>query len=510
MNLTALTDSLPYELWQGTMDKDVTALIYFSEEAVPESVFFAVSGAEKDGWDYAMDAVSRGAHVVVTDHGQIDKSVTGTMNDSSLPTDVTVLLVEDVRKAMAHMSCIFYDWPCRQLLTVGITGTKGKTSTAFMIYHILEAAGMKAGIIGTIKNGYDGHFLPAERTTPQAPDVQKWCRQMVDAGCQAVVIEVSSQALMHHRVEEITFDVAIFTNLSPDHIGPGEHSSFQEYMDWKSLLFSQCRKGILNGDDGHWQDMIRKNRPECILTYGKEAGAHYRMEEPVLWRGEDALGVELAITEPGGNEQHKFQLPLAGRFNGWNGAAAICAARELGIHWPTIKRGLMRLKIPGRVEWIETGRGFTVLVDYAHNGVALKSLLIDLKAYAPHRLIVVFGCGGDRDKNRRRDMGLAAAELADMTVITSDNPRHEEPMAIIEEIRTVVEQAGGRYQVIADRGEAIRQAVTCGEKGDIVLIAGKGHETYQLIGEKKIHFDDREIVKNLIEKQRIRDEKTDD
>lgn len=505
MKLTALTEALPYCLWQGTMEKDVTALIYFSEEAVPGSVFFAMAGAKQDGWDYARDAVSRGAHVVVTE--KIGWPGAG-VQAHDLPEQVTVLLVEDVARTMAMMSGAFYGWPLRQMKTIGVTGTKGKTSTTFMIREILESWGVKTGMIGTVQNGYEDHFSPAERTTPESCDIQRWCRQMVDGGCEAVVIEVSSQGLKRGRVDGIIFDLAVFTNLSPDHIGQGEHEDFEEYSSWKRSLFSRCKRALLNRDDPYWQDMIPADNPPEIFTFGESEEADFCMKEDALWRREGELGISFGIEEKGDKDaqepQEELSMALPGRFNASNGTGAAAAARILGAPWEAVRRGLMSVRVPGRVESVSGCGPFTVLVDYAHNGVALRSLLKDLRVYDPARLVVVFGCGGGRDKNRRREMGRAAAQMADLIIVTSDNPREERPMDIIGDITEAIEEEDGRclYQVIEDRQTAIEYAIAHGEKGDIILIAGKGHETYQIIGRQKRHFDDRQVVRNIALKRR--------
>lgn len=483
MKLATLTRELEHDMLQGTEEKDVKALIYFSDEAVPGSMFFAIPGAEEDGTNYIHEAVRLGADVIVTRQNSFTPGM--------LPSQITVLQVPDVRKALAQASRIFYRDPCRNLLTIGVTGTKGKTSTTFMIRAILEAAGIKTGLLGTVQNGWEGHFEEADRTTPQSADVQKWCRQMADAGCRALVMEVSSQGLKQSRVEGILFDIGVFTNLSPDHIGPGEHENFEEYAFWKSRLFAQCKKAIINEDDPHWRALLPDHTGKAI-SFGQNRSADYVCENLHLVRNHRGPGVELVM------DGHLISMGLPGTFNGMNAAGAAAAARELGIPWAVIQKALSKLKIPGRVEPVDTGGHTSVLVDYAHNGISLQQLLTDLKQYQPARLIVVFGCGGNRDRNRRFEMGRAAAQLSDLTVVTSDNPRKEKPEDIIRDITSAMDEAGAaqeRYIVIPDRAEAIRWAVTEGGPEDIVLIAGKGHETYQLAGENKIHFDDREIVK---------------
>ena len=490
MKLAVLMEGLEYTVLQGTADEDVKALVYFSDEAVPGSMFFAVPGTEDYGLDYAQEAVRRGAGVIAAEPSQ--EAWQNRQLAGFLPPDVTLILVSDVRKAMAHASCIFYGNPCRDLLTVGITGTKGKTSTAFMMRAILEEAGIPTGLIGTVKNGWEGHFEEADRTTPQSPDIHRWCRKMAEGGCRAVVMEISSQGLKQSRIDGVLCDAAIFTNLTPDHIGPGEHENFEEYAWWKSRLFSRCQKAVLNRDDPEWQKMLPEGNLQEAVTFGTDPGADYICENLQIKRIEGRPGVEFTM------EGHRISMKLPGAFNAINGAAAAAAARELGISWEIIVSALEKVKIPGRAEPVDTVRHTSVLVDYAHNGVSLRQILTNLRQYEPSRLIVVFGCGGNRDRNRRFEMGRAAAELADLTVVTSDNPRKEKPEDIIADITGAMEAAGaGRdsYVIIADRREAIRRAVAEGKKDDIVLIAGKGHETYQIAGDKKIHFDDREIVK---------------
>lgn len=485
MKLSALTDGLEYRLMQGTADKDVKALIYFSDKAVPGCAFFAIPGTDDDGCRYISHAAGLGAEVIVTSRT--------TLPENLERTDLTVLWTPDVRKALAHMSCVFYRHPCRNLLTVGVTGTKGKTSTTFMIRAILEKAGIRTGLLGTVQNGWTACFEEAERTTPQSCDVQQWCRRMADAGCRVLVMEVSSQGMKQSRVDGILFDIAVFTNLSPDHIGPGEHESFEEYAFWKSRLFAQCRKALMNRDDSYWCVLLPADGVK-VKTFGQCAEADYVCENLKLTETGQRPGVEFLM------KGHSVKLNLPGSFNGMNAAAAIAVVRELGVPWDIIQTALEELQIPGRVEPVDTGGRTRVLVDYAHNGVALRQLLTDLRKYEPRRLILVFGCGGSRDRKRRCEMGRAAAELADFTVVTSDNPRREKPEDIIKDITDAMDEWGVQkenYIVICDRAQAIRRAVELGGPEDIVLIAGKGHETYQLTGDTKIHFDDREIVRNM-------------
>ncbi len=501
MRLTDLTRDLEYTLLQGTEDKDVNALIYFSEEAVPGCMFFAVPGTEKNGLDFAADAVKRGAHTVVVEELWIPGV-----------SDVTVLLVKNVRKAMAELSCRFYGDPCRELLTIGVTGTKGKTSTAFMVRQILEKAGISTGLVGTVKNGWEGNFSEAERTTPQSVEIQRWCRAMADHGCRALVMEVSSQGIKQNRVDGIDFDLGIFTNLSPDHIGPGEHESFEEYAACKAGWIRQCRRAVINGDEVVWNTFFPDGYAAKKITFGTCSEVDFCCRD--IRRTDDGQRIGTVFRLCG----EELYIPMPGVFNAINAAGAAAAARQLGISWNTVREALKEIKIPGRLEPVDTGGMTRVMVDYAHNGISLRHVLQTLRQYEPDRLIVVFGCGGSRDRSRRREMGRAAAELADLTIVTSDNPRFEEPEQIIKEITEAMEEAiadgaQGRYQIVPDRKAAIFTAVTQGRKHDMILIAGKGHEHYQLVMGEKIYFDDRAAAEDAVrwagrrEKNKIMGEK---
>lgn len=510
MKLTDLIQGLQFKVLQGSLEKDVDSLVYFSEKARTGTAFFAIAGREKNGLSYVQAAADRGAEVFIVQEDFLFPSLpSDTPRQNTQSGALTVLRVEDVRKALAAMSSRFYKNPCDSLFTIGITGTKGKTSTAYMLRGILEEAGIRTGLISTVENGWEGHFQEADRTTPQSLDIQQWCRKMADGGCRAVVMEVSSQALMQSRVWGIPFDLGIFTNLSPDHIGPGEHGSFEEYAYWKSTLFGQCNTVVINEDVPVWRQLLAERAaegtrlPRRIISFGQSMTSDFRCSHLHLTRDEKGLGTAFLLEERAAEAEASFSLRLPGLFNAANGAGAAAAARSAGVSWQVITRALEKILVPGRVEMVETGGRTSVLVDYAHNGIALRQLLQDLRVYEPARLIVVFGCGGNRDKNRRLEMGRAAAELADLTVVTSDNPRDEDPQAIIWDIVSAMEDARregrlrGSYLTIPSRAQAIERAVRMGETRDIVLIAGKGHETYQLAGGEKIHFDDRQIVRNI-------------
>ena len=478
MNLETLLEGLEYQVICGTPDKDITSIAYHSDKAAPGGVFFAIEGSEDDGRKYINKALENGASVIVTDDMVAARAV-----------PCTAVHVADVRQALAAASANFFRRPACGLLTIGVTGTKGKTTTAFMIREIFEKAGIKTGIIGTVVNGCSDFFEEAEGTTPQSFEIHRLMSRMAGCGCKAVVMEVSSQGMMQQRTWGTEFDAAVFTNISPDHIGSGEHKSFEEYLYWKTMLFNWAKVAIINIDDAHWKTFAgAAERARSTATFGTCEGADYMAENIVLRRCGNMLDTEFTL------QGRQISLGLPGKFNVFNALGAAAVARQFGIDWDVIEAALRDIKVRGRAEHVPFSDDFSVIVDYAHNGIALKNLLETLREYKPARLTVVFGCGGNRDRDRRVEMAEAASSFADFSVITSDNPRNEEPLKIIEDITGAMDRLGGYYTVIPDRKQAIEWAVSYGQTGDIIVIAGKGHETYQIIGNVKKHFDDREIV----------------
>lgn len=449
-------------------------------------MFVCIKGALTDGHRYARDAAMRGAAAIVCSDA-VD-----------VPPQVAVIKVSDTKEALASMAAAFYGWPGKELKLIGVTGTKGKTTTTYMIKGMLEEAGIKTGLIGTVHIDTGERIIESEHTTPESLEVQGYLREMKDAGCQAAVIEVSSQALMLKRVEAIDFDYGVFTNLEEDHIGPKEHKDFAEYAYWKSTLFQKCRIGIINHDDP-CKDFILKGHTCDIETYGftdrcdLQGGNFFHVRLP------GKLGVEFRVK---GRYNIDLVACIPGKFTCYNAMAAMMVCKHFGVTGEEIQRALKKTRVPGRQEMFSAGNDKVIMVDYAHNGTALRCLLAALQDYRPKRLTCVFGCGGERDRQRRFKMGEAAAKLADFSIITSDNPRNEPAMSIIDDIVTEVEKNGGSYRVIADRREAIRYAVSHCVQGEIVVIAGKGHETYQIVGDEILHFDDREEVLASIEKVR--------
>ena len=487
MVLEKLLEKLSYEVVQGNVKAPVTELVFDSRKACPDGVFVCISGAVVDGHTFITEVVKKGITSII-----IEKDV-------EVPAGVNVIKVPSTRYALACMSAAYFGYPAEQLKTIGITGTKGKTTTSYMVKSILERTGFRTGLIGTIETIIGDKHIPAVNTTPESYIVQKTFREMVDAGIECVVMEVSSQGLMLHRVGGFTFDYGIFTNLEPDHIGPNEHKDFEEYMACKGMLFKQCKVGIVNADDSHTEQVLAGHTCE-IESFGFSEKADLRAQNVELVNQPGFLGVSYDIS---GKLSMKVSIDVPGNFSVYNSLAAIAICRHFGVKDDAIKEALSGIRVKGRVELLPVSDRFTVMIDYAHNAMSLERLLTTLKAYHPKRLVCMFGCGGNRSKLRRYEMGEVSSKLADLTVITSDNPRNEEPQAIMEDILTGVQKADGKYVMIADRKEAIRYCLVHAEDGDVIVLAGKGHEDYQEIQGKKYHMDERELVAEVKKEENI-------
>ena len=476
-----LSPGLAEECWQT----EITEITNDSRKVRVGSLFFCIPGANFDGHDYAGAAAAAGAAALI-----VSKEVT-IPDDIRLPR---IFKVEDPRLAMAVISANFYGNPAKELRTIGITGTKGKTTTTYMIRQMLENAGIPTGLVGTIEVAYGDVHIHSENTTPESIDLQRIFRDMVDAGMKAVVMEVSSQALMLHRAAGFTFDIGMFTNIEPDHIGPNEHESFEEYLSCKAKLFSQCRIAIANGDDPHTPDVL-KNCTCPAEKYGFGADCDLRASDFTLIRTKGELGVCFTVS---GLMNMTVTAPVPGRFSVYNAMAAMMVARHFGITGDAINDALKGIRVRGRIELIPVSDSFTLLIDYAHNAMALENLLSTLKEYRPERLICLFGCGGNRSKLRRYEMGEVSGNYASLTIITSDNPRFEDPLEIIADIRTGISRTKGEYIEIPDRKEAIRYAIKNGQPGDIIVLAGKGHEDYQEIKGVKYPMDERDLIRDIL------------
>lgn len=482
MKLTKLLERLEYTCLQGEIDKEISGIVNDSRKVTEGSLFFCIKGAVSDGHTYASDVAQKGAAAII-----VQKPV-------EVPESVTVIQVADSRYAMALVAAAWYEYPAEKLHVIGITGTKGKTTTTYMIRSILEAAGHKVGLIGTIEAIIGDRVIPACNTTPESTTIQEYFAEMVKAGCDSVVMEVSSQGLMLHRTAGILFEIGIFTNLEPDHIGPAEHASFEEYLECKSRLFKQCKLGILNADDKHLEEILKGHTCQ-VETYGFSEKADFRATDTRLVSAPGYLGIDYQVS---GKRNFKVEIDIPGKFSVYNSLAAIAVCDHYGVTDENIISALSQAKVKGRIEMIRVSDDFTLMIDYAHNAMALESLLTTLKEYHPKRLVCLFGCGGNRSKSRRYEMGEVSGKLADFTIITSDNPRYEEPEAILADIESAISRTDGAYIKITDRKEAIAYAIHHGQPGDVIVLAGKGHEDYQEICGVKHPMDERVLIQEIL------------
>lgn len=488
MKLTQLLERLQYEVIQGKDDIEVTELINDSRKVTDGSVFVCISGAVSDGHAYIQDVAEKGAAAVIVE------------KDVDAPEGLTVIRVEDTRYALALMSCAYFGYPAEKLKVIGITGTKGKTTTTYMVKSILEGVGHKVGLIGTIEAIIGDTTIPANNTTPESYTIQKYFAQMVEAGCDSVVMEVSSQGLMLHRTAGIPFEIGIFTNLGEDHIGPNEHKDFEDYKRCKGLLFKQCRIGIANVDDPWYEDVFRGATCQ-VETFGFSEKADLRATDVEHISRPGYLGVKYHVS---GLMDFDVEIDIPGDFSVYNSLTAIAVCRHFAVPEENIRQALKVAKVKGRIEMIKVSDDFTLMIDYAHNAMALESLLLTLRDYHPERIVTVFGCGGNRSKTRRYEMGEVSGRLSDFTIITSDNPRFEEPQAIIDDIIVGMKKTDGAYLAICDRKEAIKYAIEHGQPGDVIILAGKGHETYQEIKGVKYDMDERVLIQEVLEELHVR------
>ena len=483
MKLNQLLERLDYQVVQGSDSIEISTLINDSRKVEAGSVFVCISGAVSDGHQYIPDVAAKGAAAVVVER------------DVEVPGNVTVIRVEDTRYALALMSAAYFGYPAEKLKVIGITGTKGKTTTTYMIKSILDSVGYKVGLIGTIEAIIGDKKIPAANTTPESYTIQQYFAQMVEEGCDCVVMEVSSQGLMLNRTAGIPFEIGIFTNLGHDHIGPNEHKDFDDYKRCKGLLFKQCKVGIANVDDPYFRDVFQG--ATCRTeTFGFSEEADLRAENVQLVSRPGYLGVAYHVS---GVMDFDVEIDIPGTFSVYNSLTAISVCRHFNVPVEKIKEALRKAKVKGRIEMIKVSDDFTLMIDYAHNAMSLESLLKTLKEYHPKRLVCLFGCGGNRSKDRRYEMGEVSGRLADLTIITSDNPRFEEPQAIIDDIKTGIGRTDGKYVEICDRKEAIRYAIEHGQPGDVIVLAGKGHEDYQEIRGVKHPMDERVLIAEVLE-----------
>ena len=482
MILEKILNNIDYKLIKGSLDTEVTGLYYDSRKVTNGSAFICLSGTKVDGHDYIKSAIEKGATTII-----IEKDV-------EVPEDVTVVKLPNTRKNLSLLAINYFDNPASKLTMIGITGTKGKTTTSWMIKNILEEDGHKTGVIGTLGVFIGDAHYDTVNTTPESYDIQKYLKEMVDNKVEYAIMEVSSQALKVGRVEGLSFDYGVFTNLTKDHIGDGEHENMEDYIYSKSLLFQKCKHGILNIDDTHYEDMI-KNSTCDIHTFGKNKDANLLIDNIKLLRKEHFIGLELNTK---GIIEDTFLVNTPGEFSAYNASSAILTTYLIGCKVENIKKALSKVAVKGRVEIVPVSNKYSVIIDYAHNGVSMQSILETMRAYNPKRIVSLFGCGGNRSKERRYDMGEISGRLADFTIVTEDNSRYEDINDIMNDIEIGLKKTSGDYIKIPDRKDAIKYAIDNAKEGDIILLLGKGHETYREINGVREHLDEREIIKDIL------------
>ncbi len=490
MQLKTLVAAIPVRQVIGTLDRPVESIAYDSRRVQRNGLFVALRGEKTDGHDFIDQAIEKGATAIVAEREE--KYVRATS-----------VVVENTRTAMADLAASFYGFPVRKLKLAGVTGTNGKTTTTFLIKHICEKAGLRCGLIGTVRYEIGERVLPATRTTPESLDLQELFAQIVNAGCKAAAMEVSSHALAQERTRGLEWDTAVFTNLTQDHLD--FHGTMEHYFEAKAKLFTQLtdqpRKrrpvAVINIDDRYGEQLLtRIDKKLSVVTYGMSARAEFRASN---YRTEFG-GTSYQLDAKG--KSYLVRVPLIGRFNVANSLAALAAAHALGVG---LREAVLSLgqspQVPGRLEAVPAKRQFQVFVDYAHTPDALLNVLKTLRELSPRRLIVVFGCGGDRDRQKRPLMASVVDQNADHAIITSDNPRKEDPDAIIAEVEKGFRS--NHYEKVADRATAIARAIELAQPRDVVLIAGKGHENYQEFADHTVPFDDILIARRALENRPV-------
>ena len=480
MNLKEILHGISYECIQGSCDVEIEAINYDSRIKTKNGLFICIEGYTVDGHNYIPSAIENGAIAIL-----VQKQV-----DLPIPSHIRVVKVKDTRQSMACIGANFYGHPSLALDLIGITGTNGKTTTAHLIAWILESASKKIGVIGTIENRIGDRVIKSERTTPESLDLQRLLHTMKTDGVSHTIMEVSSHALALKRVKGIRYQVGLFTNLTQDHLD--FHKTFDNYLEAKSKLFNMCDIGIINQDDPHADQMLKAG--DCkYYTFAIDKAADFKAENIII----TSSGVDFILLTKDG--MFPVSMPIPGKFSVYNALAAIAATHLMGISMQDIIRALVTVPgVPGRVQKIPTRKGFNVIVDYAHTPDGLENVLKSVKDFAKTNIITVFGCGGDRDKTKRPIMGKIAGKYSNYTILTSDNPRSEDPEEILNHIENGIKQIGKNYEKILNREEAIKKAIEIAKKDDVIVIAGKGHEDYQILKDRIIHFDDVEIAKKYL------------
>lgn len=478
--LIGKVENLTFELVQGTDNFDYKEVVFDSRKVNEGCLFVCLKGLRFDSHDVIEDVVSKGAKGIIIEH------------DCKFPKDVNIYKVKNARNALSLCSAARFDYPSKKLTTIAVTGTKGKTTTACMVKKLLETSGKKCGLIGTLGIDIIDKHVPTLNTTPESYDIQKAFAEMVEAGCEYAVMEASSQAFLMHRVDGVIYDYAIFTNISNDHIGEGEHKDFEDYLNCKCQLFKQCRHGFVNTDDEHSGYVMINSECDDMKTFGSSPKANYWYDNVRFVQDASFLGLEMDVHYGDKNLDCKISLP--GEFNAPNAMGAISVCHELGIEDSVIEKGLSDLYVNGRMELVYSTKDLKVIVDFAHNEVSTVSLIETLKNYEYKRLVVVFGCGGNRSPERRYGMGRVVGENADFAIITEDNNRMEDIKDIMKDIHSTFDKTGGKYVDIPLRPDAVKYAIEKHEPGDMVAIIGKGHEDYIDKEGKRTHYTDQEAV----------------
>ncbi|HII4498326.1 TPA: UDP-N-acetylmuramoyl-L-alanyl-D-glutamate--2,6-diaminopimelate ligase [Clostridium perfringens] len=482
MILKSLLKGLDYEVIKGNEESKVQNIRYDNRKIEQGDAFVCVKGFKVDGHSFIGDAIKKGANVLIV------------QEDVSVQEDITIIKVRDTRKALAIMSSNYFGNPKDKLKIIGITGTNGKTTSAFIIKSILEKAGFMTGLIGTIANYIGNKKVDAVRTTPESYELHELFKNMVDAGVEYCVMEVSSHSLDLDRVYGIQFEEGIFTNLTRDHLD--FHKTFENYYNAKFKLFERSNHSIINLDDPYGANIVKdieeRGVKAKVSTFSIEKESDFKAFEIKSHSNGSEFKVNLESIE-------EFSINIPGEYNIYNSLGCIICAYNLNIPMDKIKEGLSDVVIPGRCELVakEKNLPYSIIIDYAHTPDGLENILSTVKAFTKNRMISVFGCGGDRDKVKRPQMGKIGCELSDVAIITSDNPRSEEPMDIINDIVKPLNY--DNFVIEVNRKEAIRKAMNMALEGDVIVIAGKGHETYQILKDETIHFDEREVVYDILE-----------
>lgn len=483
MKLSYLCKDINFELIKGNIDTDITSITIDSRKVKKGSLFICISGFKTDGHNYIESAYKSGASAIICEK-DIDE----------VPSGLTVLKVDESRKALSKIALEFYDNPSSKFNLIGITGTNGKTSSTYFLESILNECSHKTGVIGTVEIRINGKKIDVELETSTTPDTielnELFCK-MADNKVEDVIMEVSSHALELDKVADCNFNIGIFTNLTQDHLDL--HKTMENYCNAKAKLFKLCKYGVINADDKYSKNIIESSQCD-IMTFSIDKPSDLKAENIKYYM--DKVEFDVIIK----NENVHFELHIPGKFSVYNALGVIGAAIYMGIDTKTIQKGIYSIKgVPGRIQNVKNNKGFNVIVDYAHSPDGLDNIIKAVREFTKGKVISVFGCGGDRDKKKRPIMGKISAELSDYTIITSDNPRSEEPESILKDIEEGVKPVTKNYEMIVDRRKAIYKAVKMAEKYDSVIIAGKGHEDYEIFADKTIHFDDLEVAKEALE-----------